>query len=157
MIYHSGALSGNRTNYLITYRYMKVRAKELSDRQRIETLDALYTAAGTVKGRDAMKLFLRDLLTESERIMLGRRIIIARKLLAETTYDTIAAEMKVGHDTIHKVHRWLQDQIPGYEQVIKDLEGEFTKRKAKKEYATSALARLKAKYPGYYLLFPVKK
>jgi uncharacterized protein YerC len=136
---------------------MKVKAKELTDQQRIETLDALYTAAGTVHGRAAMKLFLRDLLTESERIMLGRRIIIARKLIEGNVYDVIAADLRVGHDTIHRVHRWLHDQFPGYEQAIKNMKKELENRRMKKLYATSGLARLKRKYPLHFLLFPWPK
>ncbi len=140
---------------------MKVRIKELGEKQRIQTLDALYTAAGTVRGRAAMKLFLRDLLTPSERIMLGRRILIARRLMAQHSYDDIATDMKVGHDTIHRIHRWLRDQLPGYEQAIKEMEKEFEKRRLKYEdkklYATSALYRLKKKYPLHFLLFPLPK
>lgn len=134
---------------------MKVRAKLLSDKERIETLDILYTAAGTVKGREAMKLFLRDLLTESERIMLGRRIMIARRLLAGKTHRDIGRELKVGRDTVWRVQRWLYDQLPGYERAVDELEKELEKREFKKNYATSALFRLKAKYPGHYLFFPL--
>ncbi|MDE2071475.1 MAG: hypothetical protein KGI70_01950 [Patescibacteria group bacterium] len=136
---------------------MKVKAKELTDAQRIEILDTLYTTAGSVRGRAAMKLFLRDLLTESERIMLGRRILIARGLVSKKKYDEISAELKVGHDTIERVHKWLQDQLPGYESALKGLEQEFAKRKFKKTYSTSAWARLKAKYPGHFLLFSGRK
>ena len=136
---------------------MKIKAKQLSDKQRIETLDTLYTAAGTVRGRDAMKLFLRDLLTESERIMLGRRIMIARKLLSGETHRKIEADMRVGKDTVWKVQCWLYDQLPGYEQAIKGLETEFEKREFKKRYATSALFRLKKKYPAHFLFFPIPK
>ncbi len=140
---------------------MKVKAKELSDEERIKTLDALYTAAGTVRGRSAMKAFLKDLLTESERIMLGRRIRIARDVLGGKSADDIAEEMRVGYDTIYKVRRWLEDQLPGYENAIKDMESEFEKRKKKQFdkylYATSALYRLKKKYPIHFLLFPWPK
>lgn len=140
---------------------MKVKARQLSDKQRIEVLDTLYTAAGTVKGRAAMKLFLRDLLTESERIMLGRRLIIARKIIAGESEREIEAALKVGRDTIWKVRRWLHDQLPGYENAIKELEKEFALRKNtyedKKLYATSALYRLKKKYPLHFLLFPTPK
>lgn len=140
---------------------MRRKVKELSDKERIETLDALYTAASTVQGREAMKLFLRDLLTPSERIMLGRRILIARKLIGGTTYDEIARELKTGKDTVLKVSRWLDDQLPGYERVIASMEAEFKKRKersvSKKLYATSALYRLKKKYPLHFLLFPMPK
>jgi uncharacterized protein YerC len=140
---------------------MKIRMRELSNQERIETLDALYTAAGTVRGRDAMKLFLRDLLTPSERIMLGRRILIARKLLSKTPHSDIASELHVGMDTITRVQRWLHDQLPGYEHAVADMEKEFEKRKRDAEhrrlYATSMLYRLKKKYPMHFLLFPWPK
>jgi uncharacterized protein YerC len=137
---------------------MKVKAHELKEEERIEVLDALYTAASSVKGRNAVKLFLRDLLTESERIMLGRRIVIARRLLAGASYSDIEAEMKVGRDTIWRVQRWLSDQMPGYETAIAEMEREFARRREKRDakelYARSALYRLKKKYPMHFLLFP---
>jgi len=140
---------------------MKVRSRELSKEQRIETLDALYTAAGTVKGRAQMKLFLRDLLTESERIMMGRRILIARQLLSGASYEAICENLGVSTKTIYKVHRWLDDQFPGYEDAIKGMETEFAARKKKRDdkylYATNALYRLKKKYPIHFLLFPWPK
>ena len=101
---------------------MKVRMRELSNKERIEILDTLYTAAGTVRGRDAMKLFLRDLLTPSERIMLGRRLMIARRLLAGESTVKIAASLKVGRDTIWRVQKWLDDELQGYEKAVANLE-----------------------------------
>ena len=136
---------------------MKVRSKLLTKRQRIETLDALYTAAGSIQGREATKLFLRDLLTESERIMLGRRIIIAREIIAGTSRDEIASKMRVGHDTIYRVNRWLHDQFPGYEQAIKGMEKEFEKRRGPRFDTASPLYKLKKKYPLHFLLFPWPK
>ena len=137
---------------------MKRKSHELSNEQRIETLDALYTAAAAIRGREAMKLFLRDLLTPSERIMLGRRVMIARRLLSGEPATHIATDMRVGYDTIYRVERWLHDQLPGYEQAIQEMEKEFEKRTQKgrdrKRYATGALYRLKKKYPLHFLLFP---
>lgn len=140
---------------------MRVQAKKLSSTERTEVLDALYTAAGTLKGREAAKGFLRNLLTESERIMLGRRILIARSLLSGMSYDEIVERYKVGKDTIRNVSGWLDEQLPGYEKVIADMETEFGKRNEKQRdkrlYATSALHRLKQKYPLHFLLFPESK
>lgn len=140
---------------------MKRKLSELSKEETIATLDALYTAASVLKGRDAMKLFLRDLLTSSERIMLGRRIIIARMLIAGISYDEIGERMRVGRATIGRVQRWLHDQFPGFENAIKEMEREFTARGKKRDekylYATSALFRLKKKYPIHFLLFPTPK
>jgi uncharacterized protein YerC len=138
---------------------MKVRPQQLEEKVRVETLDALYTAASALKNRESTKLFLRDLLTPSERIMLGRRILIARKLLSGESAQKIAADLKVGYDTVYRVGRWLEDQLPGYEQAIQEMEKEFANRKAKyqdkKRYATEALYRLKKKYPLHFLLFPM--
>ena len=138
---------------------MKIRAKELTDKERIETLDALYTAAGTVHGREAMKLFLRDVLTESERIMIGRRILIARHILKGSQADDIAEALHVGYDTIYRVERWLQDQFPGYERAVEEMEKEFKKRQDAQEdkrmYATNNLYPLKKKLPDAFSFFPL--
>jgi len=133
--------------------------QKLSKQQRIETLDSLYTAASSVKGRAAMKLFLRDLLTESERVMLGRRIMIARRLISGATHREIADEMGVGTDTVWRVDTWLKDQMPGYEEAIKGLEKETTRRNTVRARRVSMhpLAVLKRKYPLHFLLFPWPK
>jgi uncharacterized protein YerC len=136
---------------------MKVKTNKLSEKEQMRTLDNLYTAASAIQGRDAVKLFLRDLLTQSERIMLGRRIIIARKLLQKESYEAIVRSLGVGHDTIRRVQRWLNDQMPGYEQAIAGMEKEFSRREEKRLYAQSALYRLKKKYPLHFLLFPNPK
>ena len=126
---------------------------ELSKEEQIKTLDSLYTAAAAVRGRAAMKSFLRDLLTESERIMLGRRILIARLLLSGETYEGIYDRLGTSPGTVRNVDRWLQDQMPGYEDAIRALEEELGKREFKKKYATSMLYRFKKRYPLHFLLF----
>jgi uncharacterized protein YerC len=133
---------------------MKIKIGKLSDKQRVETLDALYTAASSVHGRSAVKLFLRDLLTPSERVMLGRRIMIARKLISGESYSDIIQELGVGADTVHKVQKWLSDQMPGYEHAIAGLEKELQNRRM---VPRSAIDRLKKKYPLHFLLFPSTK
>ena len=138
---------------------MKKLVRDLTKKEKIRTLDMLYTAASSVRGRDAMKLFLRDLLTESERIMLGRRIWIARLLLRGKSYDAIAAELKVAHTTIRRVARWLEDAFPGYETAMKGLEKEMDKRalKTQRRHEPFSYAALKRKYPLHFLLFPEPK
>ena len=93
--------------------------------------------------------------------MLGRRILIARKLIAGKNFEDINEELRVGRDTVWRVQRWLEDQFPGYEKVIDDMEKVFALRKRKSDekrlYATSMLYRLKKKYPLHFLLFPTPK
>lgn len=145
-------ISGN----LDISRFMKRRVKDLSESEKIATLDALYTAAGTVKGRAAMKKFLKELLTESERIMLGRRILIARLILKGHKEKDIARNLRVGVDTIWRVKKWLDKQMPGYAQAVKSLEKEYKKRNDPHS-AKATLARLKKSYPLHFLLFPPYK
>ena len=94
-------------------------------------LDTLYTAISSLGSREEVKNFLRDLLTESERVMMGRRIIIAQRLLEEKSYLEIKRELGVGIDTITRVHRWLEDDIDGYEKTVKKLEKIFESRQEK--------------------------
>ena len=129
---------------------MKVKAKNLDKQQIIETLDSLYTAASAVKGRAEMKLFLRDLLTESERVMLGRRILIAQRLIGGETYEDIRGALGVGPCTIAKVERWLQDQMPGYETALKGMEKEFLKRRSK--FSHYSRSQFEKKFPLLALL-----
>jgi uncharacterized protein YerC len=138
---------------------MKRKLSELTEQERIKTLDMLYTAAASVQGREAMKMFLRDLLTSSERVMLGRRIWIARLLLSGTSQSEIARMLKVGPNTVWRVEKWLQDQFPGYELALKGLEREYDARALRKESLAEpfSFAALKRKYPLHFLFFPSPK
>ncbi len=138
---------------------MKKKISDLTNQQRMETLDMLYTAAGAIKGREATKQFLKELLTPSERIMLGRRIWIARLLLSGYTHAEIGAELEVGPNTVAKVDKWVQQQMPGYREAIKGLEREMKKRQDKRDIAQNpySLKALKKKYPLHFLLFPNPK
>lgn len=136
---------------------MKKRMEDLGEKERVTTLDALYTAAGTVRGRTAMKQFLKELLTESERIMLGRRILIARLLLSGASRREVATRLGTSLRTIDTVQKWLAKQMPGYHSAIEAMEEECVKREFKKKYATSMIFRLKKRYPLHFLLFPEPK
>ena len=136
---------------------MKRCPEDLTKKEMIATLDTLYTAASSVRGRNAVKLFLRDLLTPSERVMLGRRIIIARMLMRGASYDSIEKRLRVGRATIGRVHRWLQDQFPGFETAVKEMEREFDRRARKAPVEPFSYAWLKRKYPLHFLLFPEPK
>ena len=133
---------------------MKRKLKDLTKEETIVTLDALYTAASAIKGREAVKLFLRDLLTPSERIMLGRRIIIARLLIAGESYDEIGETLRVGFTTIRRVHRWLEDQFPGFEQAIAEMEKEFKSRSRKMPLQPFSAAWVRKKYPMAFWFIP---
>ena len=138
---------------------MKRKRDELTDSEHMETLDMLYTAAGSMQGRDAMKTFLKELLTPSEKIMLGRRIWIARLLLQGYTPSEVGEKLQVGPNTVWRVEKWLNAQMPGYKQAIRNLEQEMSDREKKRAISKNpfGLTALKKKYPLHFLLFPAPK
>ncbi len=135
---------------------MKVRARNLKGKEKMKYLDTLYTSIETLKTREEVKNFLRNLLTESERIMLGRRLIIAQMLLDGKTYAEIMDELKVGIDTINRVHQWLDDENGGYEKAITGIGKIFKgRRKVSDYYDSSMFGQLKRRYPLHFLLFNI--
>ena len=119
-------------------------------------LDTLYTAVSSLHSREEVKKFLRDLLTESERVMMGRRIIVAQRLLEDKSYLEIKQELGVGMDTIIRVHRWLEDDIDGYETAIKKLRKIFESRQEKRDKTyldPFSFEGLKKRYPLHFFLF----
>ena len=88
--------------------------------------------------------------------MVGRRIIIAQRLLNGDSYDRIISEMKVGADTIMRVQRWLEDDVEGYEKAVKKLEKVLESRQEKIDKAyldPFSFEGLKKRYPLHFLLF----
>ena len=138
---------------------MKKKLDQLTNQQQMETLDMLYTAAGTISGRNATKAFLKELLTPSERIMLGRRIWIARLILSGCSHADIGEKLEVGPNTIVRIEKWLKKQMPGYRDAIKGLEKELDKRALKSDVYNNPFGfnALKKKYPLHFLLFPNSK
>lgn len=68
--------------------------------------------------------FLDDLLTPTEKIMLGKRLAIA--VLLDQGYDqrTIRSIMKVSVTTVNAVNYWLKNKGKGYRKVIEKIKKE---------------------------------
>ena len=137
---------------------MKLEAKRIKSDIKSKCLDALYAAFGFAEEKNETKSFLNDVLTESEKIMIGRRILVAKKLLAGQSYRDITREMGVGLDTVHKVKRWLGGRHSGIEKVVERVKKSarrFSKNKSEflDYYPTSGLAEIKRRYKSYYWLY----
>ena len=97
----------------------RVQPRNLEEKQRAEFLNMFWTSIAELKSRDEVKAFFKDLLSESEAIMLARRIKIAERLLQGVDYEEIQSELHVGRSTIASVHQWLTSGFQGYETAIK--------------------------------------
>ena len=135
----------------------RVNPRRLDPNTKMKYLDLLWTSIAELKTREEVKNFFKDLLSESEAVMLARRIQIAQYLLMDKGYDEIAEILKTGHSTIAGVHRWLISGFGGYENAIKSFETavnkRFKKKKGEKEYMPNSFGWLKKKYPMHFLLF----
>ena len=123
--------------------------KELEE----EFLDVLMKFKLTEEG----KHFMKDLLTESEVVMLARRLRIARQLLQGRSYRLIAKNLHVGLDTIEKVHHWLDAKFEDYRRMLPPLvkKGEIRLKKQRVFIEPRSFRDLRRRYPAHMLFFNI--
>ncbi len=135
---------------------MKINSEKLKKETREKFLDILYAALDHAKSQNGVKSFISDILTESEKIMLGRRILIAKRLLEKQSYPQIVREVGVGFDTIYKVKKWLGGRHQGYKKVVEKFDRIIRSKKLKSGfrdyYPSGSFADLKRRYKSYYWL-----
>lgn len=68
-----------------------------------QIFETLWEAISQVRNREDIQIFLNDLLTPTERMMIAKRLAIAVLLLKERNYETIKDFLKVSNETISKV------------------------------------------------------
>ena len=68
-----------------------------------------------------IQIFIEDLLSPTERIMLAKRLAIAILLQKGYTYAEIDQTLKVSSPTINKVAFWLRHGKSGYQKAIKRI------------------------------------
>jgi len=135
----------------------KVNPRALDSNSKMKYLDLLWTSIAQLETREEVKQFFKDLLSESESIMLARRIEVAKRLLEGQSYDEITRELNVGKDTIGRVQRWLTSGFGGYEKAVngfkKEVERRFSKSSKIAKRDPYSFGWIKQKYPLHFLLF----
>ena len=63
----------------------KVRSSKYKHSEKVSMLQGVFTAALRLKNKHEMVQFFRELLFDSEVVMLGRRLDVARMLLTGAT------------------------------------------------------------------------
>ena len=82
-------------------------------------MDDFCEMLSSLKGKQEIKNFLKDLLNRKERLMTIRRLLIADLLEQKVKYREIRERLKCGQGTISKVQRWLRFGRGGYRVAIK--------------------------------------
>jgi len=130
----------------------------MTPQQKDSLLDELWSMIALLENIDQVRAFFKDLLSETEGIMLARRVRIARLLLQGESYENIQSSTKAGTNTIASVQRWLEGENQGYKTSLPALQKEIARRQRKNNTTPpnrdeQPLEWLKSKYPLHFALF----
>ena len=136
----------------------RVQPKSLSREELSEFFEEFWIMVASLETKDEVRNFFRDLLSETEALMLARRIRIAKLLLKGTSYEDITEAIHASEGTIAQVHRWLQSGSGGYRVGLPRLEQILKQRikakeKKREQMIPYSFAWLKRRYPLHFLLF----
>lgn len=136
----------------------RVQPKHLNTKEKDDLLNEFWSLMIVLETKEEIENFFQDLLSETEAIMLARRVRIARFLLEGRGYDEIGKLLHASPGTIAGVHSWLQGHNREYAQLLPKLEKEvarkrkqFDKERKQREYGS--FEWLKKRYPLHFLLF----
>lgn len=97
----------------VSKRFLQKEAEE-------RILDLFWTSLSSAS-KEQIALFLDDLLTPTEKIMLAKRLAIAFMLLKNYDYETINERLKVSDPTIWNVRTSLAYKGKGYKMIIEKI------------------------------------
>lgn len=126
--------------------------------QRMQLIGEFYDAIASLKTRDEVRSFLRDLLSPSEIAMLMRRIETAMLLASGCSYNAIRALTGIGKSTITGIHKKMArpNRGNGYHRVMSKVLEKRKKRiqqtRRKELRVVNAWEKSKKRYPLYFLL-----
>lgn len=98
----------------------QISKRYLSAEVQNKISETLLEAVSQVKGKQETGLFLNDLLTPTERVVLAKRLAIAVLLLKGWGYEAIQHFIKVSSDTVGKVSLVVK-QKEGYRKTIEKM------------------------------------
>lgn len=141
---------------------MSKRTEHIRYTEKEMTLAALEEAAKRMEGPYPALTLINELLTESEKLTIGRRILIAQMILAGMTQAEINYTLSVSPNTFCRTRKWLEGQIPNYDDALREamvLENErsdkrYEERSSRKQYAPANTFRgMRQRYPAHFLFF----
>lgn len=85
----------------------KVKPHAIDPWEKYQVVDSLFDVISKLKTKQEIVDFFLGLLTQSESLMMARRIQIARMLFADSGYEDIQKKLKVSSQTITATDKWL--------------------------------------------------
>lgn len=123
------------------------RVEKLSKEEQESLVFDLVHALVQAQTVSDVALFLQDLLTQSEMKILGKRLRIAKLLLAGMTYEEIEKNLHVSHTTVAKIAAWLAERGDGFRKIIEKLPKQVEE---KKWHELSEWDQFKRRYSLYF-------
>ncbi len=99
----------------------KVSRKPLRKNKEEEIFEILFSALAKLNSSQEVAIFLEDLLSPTEKLMLGKRLYIAILLYRGFTYELISDALNVSNATITGVNYWLKHGKQGYITVMNKI------------------------------------
>lgn len=87
-----------------------------------DLFDSLYSSLGNLKSNDKVKLFLETTLTETERIMIAKRLVAAFLIRHNVEQNEISNLLKLTPATISKFRMFIKLNSSGFDLIFNELE-----------------------------------
>ena len=128
----------------------------LPKEKRIQMIGEFYDVINSLKDRQEVRFFFKDLLTPNEIATLMRRLEIAVLLNVGFSYSEISELLGVGRNKIANVQKVLLQEGNGYKLAIDRLLKNRRKRlkiiKEREEATPNSFKKLKKVYAGHFAL-----
>ena len=98
----------------VSKRYLQKQVEE-------RILDLFWTSLSSLLTKEKISIFLDDLLSPTEKLMLSKRLAIAFMLMKGYDYSTINNRLKVSNPTIWNVKMSLAYKGKGYKIAIEQI------------------------------------
>ena len=95
----------------------KVSQNPLSPETKREIAAALTRTLARINDEALLERFLDNLLTPTERVMLGKRLMVAVLLQKGYSYGAVCRVLKMSKTTVHLIQRELLKTGEGYQRI----------------------------------------
>lgn len=103
---------------------MQVSKQDVSKSIEKKIFKSLYQVIADLKKPNEVEKFLEDVLSETERTVLAKRLGIAYYLSKNKSYEATRQDLKVSSATIASVQKWLEKGGEGLQLAIKAIEAD---------------------------------
>jgi len=107
-------------------------------------VDEFWRAITLLESKEEVRAFFRDIITSTERVMLAKRLQIAKLLYQGADYSFIKKELNVSNTAITSVARWFDSFGEGYKLIVPRLLALSKKKKLPKIWTNNSQAQLLA-------------